>query len=927
MKFSKPKKKLIRAQAGIAVILALGITANLICTGPLSTILTLASGSGTITEDTQAAAEQLGVEIADEGIVLLKNEDNLLPMSENKNLNVFGWASTNPVYGGTGSGAMSSAYEIISLTAGLENAGFALNNTLSDFYIEYRSDRPSVEMFEQDWTLPEPPVENYSEELLEEAKEFSDTAMVVFSRSGGEHIDLPQDVSQVSYTNNSDAYEDFPQGAHWLELSQTERNMLEMVCENFDNVIIVSNSANAMELGFVNEYEQIKSVLWCPSPGQNGFNSLGRILTGDVNPSGKTTDTFVTDLTAAPTFRNFGNFTYENMDEFTIDESDPFVGGTVPHFVNYVEGIYVGYRFYETASEEGLIDYEDTVVYPFGHGLSYTTFEQEMGDIIEADGVLSVDVTITNIGNVAGKEVAELYYNPPYTNGGIEKSSVNLIAFDKTDLLEPGESQTLTLTFMEEDMASYDYQDAEGYVLEDGTYEISLRSNSHNAIDTKIYEVKETVRFSGDTHRSTDNITATNVFDFAQGEITYLSRENGFANFEEATKAPTAYSMPEKDKAVFVNNSNWTAEESPEVQMPVTGVENGLTLEEMRGLDYDDDKWEQLLDQLTISDMNEMIALGGYQTSAAGSVGKVQTTDCDGPASINNNFTGVGSIGFPCGVMIACTWNENIAKTFGQSIGQMADEMNVSGWYAPAMNIHRNAFAGRNFEYYSEDGFLSGKMAANAVVGAEEYGVYAYIKHFALNDQETNRWQMLATWSNEQAIREIYLKPFEIAVKEGHAKAVMSSYNYLGTQWAGACSSLLNTVLRDEWGYTGFVMTDYFGNFGYMQGARSIYNGGDSCLATYDTGSNYVADTSNGTAVSNMRRASHNILYTVVNSRAYEPENIRTGLLVWQIVLIAADIVLAALLILLEAMSVRKFLKRRVEQRIQAVTTEDSDNK
>ena len=301
---------MIRAQAGIAVILALGITANLICTGPLSTILTLASGSGTITEDTQAAAEQLGVEIADEGIVLLKNEDNLLPMSENKNLNVFGWASTNPVYGGTGSGAMSSAYEIISLTAGLENAGFALNNTLSDFYIEYRSDRPSVEMFEQDWTLPEPPVENYSEELLEEAKESSDTAMIVFSRSGGEHIDLPQDVSQVSYTNNSDAYEDFPQGAHWLELSQTERNMLEMVCENFDNVIIVSNSANAMELGFVNEYEQIKSVLWCPSPGQNGFNSLGRILAGDVNPSGKTTDTFVTDLTAAPTFRNFGNFTY-----------------------------------------------------------------------------------------------------------------------------------------------------------------------------------------------------------------------------------------------------------------------------------------------------------------------------------------------------------------------------------------------------------------------------------------------------------------------------------------------------------------------------------------------------------------------------------------------------------------------------------------
>ena len=488
---------------------------------------------------------------------------------------------------------------------------------------------------------------------------------------------------------------------------------------------------------------------------------------------------------------------------------------------------------------------------------------------------------------------------------------MNLAAFDKTDLLEPGEFQTLTLSFDIEDMASYDYQNAQAYVLEAGDYVISLRSDSHNVIDSRTYNVAETVTYSGDNSRSDDLTAATNQFDFAEGEIEYLSRADGFANYEEATAAPTVYSMPEEDKAQFTNNSNWTPEEDPEAEMPATGEDNGLTLADMRGLAYDDEQWETLLDQLTVDEMNELIALGGYQTAAADSVGKVQTTDCDGPASINNNFTGVGSIGFPSGVMIANTFNEDIACAFGQSIGQMADEMNVSGWYAPAINIHRSAFAGRNFEYYSEDALLTGKISAQAVLGAAESGVYAYVKHFALNDQETNRWEMLTTWSNEQAIREIYLKPFEIAVKEGGAQAIMSSYNYIGSQWAGACSLLLETVLRDEWGFEGFVLTDYFANFGYMDAARSIYNGGSSSLASYDTGSNYVADTDSATTVQHMREACHRIFYTVVNSRAYEPENIDTGLLMYQIVLIAADVVIAALLILYEAVRVRRVYKQR----------------
>ena len=919
MKVREPKKYLIRSQTRVAAVLAVVVVVNMICIGPMSTLLSLVSGAGSITEETQASAEELGMEIADEGIVLLKNDDNLLPMTDNKNLNVFGWASTNPVYGGTGSGALSDSYEIVNLTTGLENAGFNLNTELSDFYTDYRADRPEVGMWAQDWTLPEPPVENYSEDLLANAREFSDTAMVVFSRPGGEHIDLPENMEGMNYTNNSEDYEDFPAGTHYLEMSQSERNMLEMVCDNFENVIVVYNGANTMELGFVNEYPQIKSALWVPGTGQNGFNSLGNILSGEVNPSGKTADTFVADLTATPTFNNFGSFTYDNMDEFQISEDDQFVPGALPHFVNYVEGIYVGYRFYETAAEEGLINYDESVVYPFGYGLSYTTFTQEMGDLAVTDDTISVDVTVTNTGDVAGKDVVEIYYTPPYTNGGIEKASVNLAAFDKTDLLDPGASQTLTLTFSIEDMASYDYQNAQAYVLEAGDYEISLRTDSHTVVDSQIYTVDETVTYGSDNARSTDLTAATNQFDFAEGDIEYLSRADGFANFEEVTAAPSTYSMPEEDKAQFANNSNWEPEEDPDAEMPTTGADNGLTLADMRGLEYDDEQWDALLDQLTIDEMNQMIALGGYQTAPADSIGKVQTTDCDGPASINNNFTGVGSIGFPCGVMIANTYNEDIARAFGQSIGEMADEMNVSGWYAPAMNIHRSAFAGRNFEYYSEDGLLSGKIASQAVQGAAEHGVYAYIKHFALNDQETNRWEMLTTWSNEQAIREIYLKPFEICVKEGNAQAVMSSYNYIGSQWAGACSPLLEIVLRDEWGFEGFVLTDYFANFGYMDATRSIYNGGSSCLASYDTGSNYVSgltdasvgDTGSATTVQHMREACHRICYTVVNSRAYEPENIDTGLLMYQIVLIVADVVIAVLLVLYEALRVRSVYKKR----------------
>ncbi len=912
-KLPKATKFAVRWQAVIGMLLGITVVANLICTGPLRTILTLASGSGSLSEESIEMALETNKKISDEGIVLLKNENSVLPLNENTKVNVFGWASAYPVYGGTGSGAMNDAYAITDLLTGLHNAGIETNEELTSFYQEYREGRPLVGMWEQDWTLPEPTVDSYSEDLLENAKEFSDTAIIVLSRSGGEHIDLPRDVATVSYENNGD-YEDFPEGTTYLEPSQTELDMIELVTSNFEHVIFVANSANVMELGIVNEYDNIEAALWVPGTGQNGFDAFGDIVKGTVNPSGKTTDTLVADLMATPTFNTFTENEYDNMDEYIVPDSDAYMPGSKVHFINYNEGIYVGYKFYETAAEEGLINYDEAVVYPFGYGLSYTTFTQEMGDVTVADGVISFDVTVTNTGDTAGKDVVEVYYNPPYTNGGIEKASVNLVAFDKTEELAPGESETVSIEFNEEDMASYDTYGAGAYVLEQGDYVISINSDSHTVIDSEVVTVDETVTYDGDNARSTDKTAAENAFaDFSEGDYTYLSRADGFANYEEVTAEITNFSMNEESKAGFTDNSHWEVEET-DAQMPTTGADNGLTLADYRGVAYDDESWEDLLDQLTISDMQNLVAFGGYQTAAAESVGKVLTTDVDGPSALNNNFTGVGSIGYACAVMIANTWNEDLSYEFGDGIGTMAEEMNVNGWYAPAVNTHRNAFTGRNFEYYSEDGLLAGKLAGQAVKGAADHGVYAYVKHFAMNEMETNRWGKLTTWSTEQAIREIYLKPFEILVKEFDTHAIMTSYNYIGNQWAGASNSLLNTVLRGEWGFEGFTLTDYFANFDYMSMDRAVYNGGDVALATVDQGANIITDTDNAQTVLNMRRAAKNVMYTVVNSNAYAEGAQSSGLLMFEIILIVADLIVAALIILLELFVVRRGYQKRVEK-------------
>ena len=912
-RMSRGKKFLIRGEAAIAMVLAVVVCVNMICFGPMATLIGLATGNGTLSDETNEEAAEVAEEIMEDGIVLLKNE-SLLPLNETKKLNIFGWESINPAYGGAGSGGINDLYDIVSLNQGLENAGFSINQELVDFYNNYGADNPEMSIQKQSWTLPEPPVDTYSDELIKSAKEYSDVAVVVLSRKAGEgHNDIPMDVRKAAYDNNSDEYDDFPEGEHYLQLSQTERDMVDMVCSNFDNVIVIYNGANQFELGFADEYPQIKSVVWCPGTGNVGFNALGKVFSGEVNPSGKTPDTFIYDMTTAPWWNNAEKTEYTNLADMAVEGMN---AGTAqvyaPAFTNYVEGIYVGYKYYETAAQEGAIDYDKTVQYPFGYGLSYTEFEQKMGELEEKDGQISVDVEVTNTGDVAGKDVVEVYYKPPYTNGGIEKSSANLIEFAKTDLLQPGESQIVTVTFSIEDMASYDENNAKAYVLEKGDYVISINSDSHTVLDQKTYTADKDVVYKGENKRASDDTAATNVFEDAKGDITYLSRADHFANYEEATAAPASAELGEPYVSEYHLNSNFdkTTYLNDEDVMPTTGADNGLTLADMRDADYDDPRWEKLLDQLTVDEMANMIAMAGYQTAAMDSVGKVATLDFDGPAAINNNFTGVGSIGFPIEVVVASTWNKELAQAWGECMGKISQEMGAEGWYAPGMNTHRTAFGARNYEYFSEDGILAGNMGAKAVEGARKYGVYSYIKHFALYEGNA---KMVSVWSNEQAIREIYLKPFEISVKQGGANAVMVSWSFLGDKWTGESSNLMNTVLRDEWGFRGMALTDFFRNngHGFMNADAALANGVDAMLSTFNGEENNVANPEHPTAVLQMRNACKNVMYTVVSSWAYDGEHEETGMENWKKAGIGIDIVIALFMAGMEVLVIRGYKKRK----------------
>lgn len=902
----KGTRHVVRWGAGISWVLIVTVLANIISFGPMyNNLAPILNGRGEVSEESVRASEEIIKETGEEGMAMVKN-DGMLPLSKDSNLNVFGWASTNPIYGGTGSGSADNTDNVDILTS-LTDAGFQVNQSITDMYREYSPTRNLggnvVSVTFTDWSLPEPTVDYYTDELMEEAKEFSDTAMIVISRSGGEGQDVPLDMKAVidgtwdprdevadgneqynyfacNYTNNGD-YDDFDAGESYLELSNTEEAMIEKVTSEFEDVVVVINANNPMELGWVDEYENIGAVILAPGTGKTGMAALGEILNGSVNPSGRTVDTYVYDLTTTPTYNNYGSFTYNNVDDLKAEltAADEAYQGVLS-FVNYVEGIYVGYKFYETAAQEGLINYEDHVQYPFGYGLSYTTFTQEMNNFTDNGDTVTVEVEVTNTGDAAGKEVVELYFAPPYSNGGIEKASVNLIEFGKTEVLEPGASQSISFEIPKEEMASYDSAGIKtangGYVLEAGEYQLSIRSDSHTVLDKETFRVDADIIYEAEGRASDDTIAVNQFQDYSAGTVTYLSRADGFANYDAATAAPSGemYVMDEETKAAVTEKTmvhyDSAKYDDPEDEMPVTEADNGITTADLTGKEYDDPLWEDLLDQLSVEDMIDMVNLGGFQTVAIDSVGKVGTLDSDGTSGLNDWYIGVYGTAYSTELLIAQTWNKDLAYRIGEAEGQEYADCRIFGAYAPAMNIHRSAFTGRNFEYYSEDGVLSGHMASNTVNGMTEKGVYPYIKHFVLNDQETNRCTFLLTYSDEQVIRETYLKPFEICVKnyDGKSLAVMSSFNFIGNRAAGANPNLLNNVLRDEWGFRGMVLSDWNGSYGYQITDDFVRNGNDAMLGFGTQKSNEITNTSS-TMVLAMRQAAKNILYTVANSGNY----------------------------------------------------------
>lgn len=850
-------------------------------------------------DEVDAAAQALVEDIAAGGIVLAKNEAGALPLAPGARVTMLGRAAADPVFGGSGSGSVDTN-SAVTVRAGLENAGFVVNDevyaTIEAFADENRRgfiemDRPDVSTYH----IGELPVGQY-EAHADSFADFADAAVVVIGRPGGEGGDLTQDMTGWD--------ENAVPGQHQLELNQDERDLLALATENFETVVVVVNASTTMEMRPVQDDPQVDAVLLAGSPGATGFNALGAILAGDVNPSGRTADLWAADFTADPTFVNFGSFLYSNLEvsypasALESATSNATVTDEAP-FVDYAEGIYLGYRYYETAAFEGFIDYDRAVVYPFGYGLSFTDFAWEIAgtQLGAVDGEITVDVTVTNTGDAAGRDVVELYYSAPYTPGGIEKAHVVLGAFAKTDLLAPGESQTVTLTMAVEDMASYDHLGERAYVLEAGDYELSLRTDSHTpaeGVEPVTYAVAADVVYAGENHRASDATEVTNRFDdvsdrFAatptEGKVVALSRADFAGTFPTA---PTPDLMV-ADDAVAAGFAPWDHEAAAaafEGDRPTTGARSELTLIDLRGLPKDDPQWERLLDSLSLTDMTDLLLNGAYQTAAIASIAKPQTLEPDGPAGfssfINSSINGVA---YPSQFLIAQTWDVELGAEMGRMLGNEALHKGINGWYAPAVNLHRSPFGGRNFEYYSEDPLLSGALLTAVANGVAEKGVYTMIKHFALNEQETNRVNNgPATWATEQTIRELYLKPFEMAIKdvtmdltyiaddEGTlaeatvgAGGIMSSFNRIGATWAGGSEALMTDVLRGEWGFEGFAISD-FNLYRYMDPNQSVHAGTDLTLTFQPSKS--LTDTTSDKAVTDIRDATHNILYVVANSNA-----------------------------------------------------------
>ncbi len=898
----------------IAFLLVLSLAFNYFVVKSYNTIEIFLTGNtgasfeGEGADAARANAKEVSLRIQAEGVVLMKNENNVLPLDlkANNKVSVFGWSSHGMVLGGTGSGS-ADVTNAITFYDALKAEGFDIYQPLADFYKEFKSDRQAgLAVGSTDMAIYEASVsKDMKADLLEGAKNWSDTAIIVLGRVGGEGNDLPID---------------------YLTLSAEEQELLDYVGKNFEKTVVLLNISNVMEIAPIKNDSNIDAMMWVGLPGLVGNTSIAQALSGTVNPSGRLADTYAVDFTKDPTYYNaglLGSKTYS-------DKSNC-------HYIDYAEGIYVGYRYYETAAYEGFINYNESVAYPFGFGLSYTTFKQEMTSMKEKDGTIEVKVKVTNTGSRAGKEVAQVYFTAPYDKAeNIEKAYVELAGFAKTGLLQPGESETLTIEFAVEDMAAFDYLGEKAYVLSAGDYEIKLMNNSHDLIASDKYTVNKKVVYKDgkDGKRESDLIAAVSVFEYADGSnetvpFKYMTRAD--MTLPAATEPRTASAaVKATDDATYKNDS--VAIATYENEPVTTGVDAGLKFQDMAGVDFDDPKWDDFMDQLTVQEMIDLVSYGGYKNEAVASVDKPKCLDFDGPNGFNNqnaSSTGVAGgwgVAYPNETVVSSTFSEEVAKLWGEALGIESKNYSIPGWYAPGVNIHRSPFDGRNFEYFSEDPLLSGKISAKVVYGAAEYGLYCYVKHFAANETETDRASNgLFTWLNEQALREIYLVPFEISVKEGGTTAIMSSFNRVGDKWAGNNYELLTTVLRNEWGFKGTVISDYYMSMqAFMNPQWSIVAGNDLLL----TGMEFLspkwtdADLNDPIIQQAARRAAKNIFYTTANSNATgssfaqgEESHLTRTLLIIIDTVLGLGIVLYIVLAVLRTNKHKKYILGLIEQR------------
>lgn len=929
-----------------AILLVVAVAANILATTMFSGLLDTVFGGvrpvyadGTVSmytsvnshskEEALQNAQDFNVTLAEEGFVLLKNEDAALPLAQGAKISVFGKNSVDLSYGGSGSGGFDTTNSK-NLYDSLEAAGFDTNQTLKAFYEDEIASGPKREANSSDLdsgdnqriATAETPQSMYTDAVKSSYADYSDAAIVVITRIGGEGFDLPRYQGDTEGAASADS--------HYLELDANERDLLEAVCNaGFEHVIVMFNIPSSFEATFLTDpnyaafADQIDAAVWVGFTGSTGIMALGSILNGEVNPSGRLVDTWVADFTQNPTFVNFGTGS-------TPDDSDKYDGGMY-YFVDYEESVYVGYRYYETRGyTDGEDWYNENVVFPFGYGLSYTTFEWNVGEPTSTElaqgETISVDVAVTNTGSVAGKDVVQLYVGAPYTSGGIEKPYKVLVGYAKTDLLQPGETGTVTVEFDPYDVASYDYDDANGngfcgYELEQGTYTLYVSHNAHEAETEIACNLASDVRYETDPDTGAEVVNRYTGIDGVMDSDAQLSTRLSRTDWEGTwPDAPTDEERAGSDqlyaelKDVSTNNpTDYSEEEYPWFGEEVTVTAQDMLPDETPErsasaiVSYDDERWDALLNACTEDELLNLINNGAYHTLPVETIGLPATIHGDGPsgftcflnqAQVNNTCQYVSE------PVMAATWNIDLLEELGRTMGEEAIAGDSSSGttyvsiYAPGVNIHRSPFGGRCSEYFSEDPYLSGMMGGAEIRGCQEMGVICMVKHFVANEQETHRSiNGDSSWLTEQSLREIYLKSFEIAVKTGESRGLMTSFNRIGTRWTGGDYRLVTEILRNEWGFQGTVICDFNTIPQYMNPRQMFYAGGDLDLATLSTSMWTDCDTSETGDAVVLRQAAKNVIYSLVNSNAMNGEVVGYETATWRIVMYGIDVALAVILV------------------------------